>query len=991
MRRYRWNSFFLWTLATVICFAKAQANNCWTDKATENAKRQVCLMLEALEDSGQEGNPVTLKRNGEVFYCNCQDWRSGFFPGTLWQLYELTEDSALLLPAKKHTEKLEEAKRLTRHHDIGFIIGCSFGNGFRLARKKEYADVIVEAARTLAARFREKTRTIQSWNVNCNNWQSKRGWKYPVIIDNLMNLELLFNATKLSGDSSFYKIAVAHADRTLQEHFRNDGSCYHVVDYNPENGHVRSRQTAQGYRDESAWSRGQAWAIYGYSMCYRETGDKKYLRQALKTFGFMKGHRNMPSDFIPYWDMDAPDIPDEPRDASSAAVIASALYEMSSYNIPESASCREYADCIMKSLSSERYTAPVGQNGRFILMHGTGSVPHNNAVNAPLIYADYYYVEALKRRKEIDKGKSAGTLREHPRLLFTSDEERRVSQLAKNNPLAKALSDFLKEQADSLVGVPQIPYKKDRYGNILHTSRSYLFRLGTLALAYRLNKEKKYLDAANNALLWVCGYPDWCPDHFLDTAEMSTCVAIAYDWLYNALPDSTKQIARECLYKRSISAALHEYSNGDNRSWAKRENNWNVVCNTGMTLAALAVAEHYPKEAEKILLNAARYMPDCLQHFAPDGVCYEGPAYWGYTVSFLSLYLKAVTDNGGDKAGISSLPGIPETALFYKRTLSPSGKRFNFGDANEEETLNTPAFFFYSRYYKQPEIAEWYQNIIADILKNKKDVFRTFFLALPWFDSSKMEIPPCTPKLQIFHNAINDIAVFNGCKKQKGHIFLIAKGGQPNNAHQQMDGGTFLLESDSTCWTAELGADDYALPGFWDKRQGGRRWSYFRNTNIAHNTISIDKTLQNADGRAFIREYNAKSSQPYAIIDMTTLYETKANSALRKFTLLDDYTVEMEDSVVLKKEESVLTWTMLTQADIEIVSTDKLILKMNGAELFVKAISPNNATLEISAAKNVDCREKPILGTSLIKLNCKFKRGKGKIAVRMGSKDSPDI
>ena len=143
MRRYRWNSFFLWTLATVICFAKAQANNCWTDKATENAKRQVCLMLEALEDSGQEGNPVTLKRNGEVFYCNCQDWRSGFFPGTLWQLYELTEDSALLLPAKKHTEKLEEAKRLTRHHDIGFIIGCSFGNGFRLARKKEYADVIV--------------------------------------------------------------------------------------------------------------------------------------------------------------------------------------------------------------------------------------------------------------------------------------------------------------------------------------------------------------------------------------------------------------------------------------------------------------------------------------------------------------------------------------------------------------------------------------------------------------------------------------------------------------------------------------------------------------------------------------------------------------------------------------------------------------------------------------------------------------------------------
>ena len=174
-------------------------------------------------------------------------------------------------------------------------------------------------------------------------------------------------------------------------------------------------------------------------------------------------------------------------------------------------------------------------------------------------------------------------------------------------------------------------------------------RLGTLALAYRLYGERKYLDAANEALLWVCNYPDWDPPHYLDTAEMATAVAIAYDWLYDALPISTKDLVKKCLYERAIVRVLREYEKGSLGSWAKRETNWNVVCNTGMVLAALGIAEDYPKEAAVILDNAAKYMPNCLKHFAPDGVCYEGPAYWGYTTSYLTLYLKAVADNDNGK------------------------------------------------------------------------------------------------------------------------------------------------------------------------------------------------------------------------------------------------------------------------------------------------------------------------------------------------------
>ena len=263
---------------------------------------------------------------------------------------------------------------------------------------------MIEAAKSLCTRFREKAGIIQSWNVD-KGWQSQRGWECPVIIDNMMNLELLFEATKLSGDSTYYKVAVAHADRTLQEHFREDGSCYHVIDYSLKDGSVRNRHTAQGYAHESAWSRGQGWAIYGYSVCYRETGDKKYLDQALKTFNFMKNHKRMPADLIPYWDMDAPNIPNEPRDASSAAVIASALYEISTYNLPDAASYKEYADKIMESLASPNYTAALGENGRFILMHSVGSIPHNNEIDVPLNYADYYYLEALKRKMDIENKK----------------------------------------------------------------------------------------------------------------------------------------------------------------------------------------------------------------------------------------------------------------------------------------------------------------------------------------------------------------------------------------------------------------------------------------------------------------------------------------------------------------------------------------------------------------------------------------------------------
>ena len=381
------------------CAGQKQAESNFIQENIDNAVAQETIQTDIIEKSGKILNPRTIDKDGNIVYVPIDDWCSGFFPGNIWHMYELTGDQKWLPLAEKYTEDLDSVQYLTWHHDVGFMIGSSYLNGYRFAGKEEYKPVIIQTAKSLSTRFRPAAGVLQSWDAD-KGWQAERGWKCPVIIDNMMNLELLFEATRLSGDSTFYKIAVSHADNTMKNHFRADNSCYHVVDYSLQDGSVRSRQTAQGYAHESAWARGQAWAIYGYTTCYRYTHDKRYLDQAEKTLNFYLNDANLPKDLIPYWDFDAPKIPNEPRDVSAAACIASALYEMDGYC--QGKNYKELADTIVKNLSGPDYKAKVGENGNFILMHSVGSIPHGAEIDVPLNYADYYYEEALIRKRNLE-------------------------------------------------------------------------------------------------------------------------------------------------------------------------------------------------------------------------------------------------------------------------------------------------------------------------------------------------------------------------------------------------------------------------------------------------------------------------------------------------------------------------------------------------------------------------------------------------------------
>ncbi len=388
--------FFL----TALCIALAGCNNqepmsSVIERGLNVATEQAILMAKELEN--QEGRfPKTIKPDGTLETSGYGWWCSGFFPGELWYLYENNPTPELEKYAKLYTDRVEPAKNLTNTHDLGFMLFCSFGNGYRITHDPHYRDVLITGAHSLATRYDPTVCAIRSWDFNNNIWQ------YPVIIDNMMNLELFTWIARETGDKQFNEMADSHAKKTMENHFRDDYSSYHVVSYDTISGKPHIKQTHQGFADESAWARGQAWALYGYTMMARETRNNEYLDQARNIGKFIINHPNLPEDKVPYWDFKAPDFITAPRDASAAAIMASAFIELSQLDNGEfGKQCLALAEQQLRSLSSPEYLAEPGTNKYFALMHSTGHLPGNSEVDVPLSYADYYYVEALLRFKKL--------------------------------------------------------------------------------------------------------------------------------------------------------------------------------------------------------------------------------------------------------------------------------------------------------------------------------------------------------------------------------------------------------------------------------------------------------------------------------------------------------------------------------------------------------------------------------------------------------------
>ena len=367
------------------------------------AKQTQRTLTELKTDSGIDYTMMPRNIMADEQHWNCrkatkEEWCAGFWPGVLWYDYEYTKDKQVLEEAENFTHSLKFLSHIPAYdHDLGFLVFCSYGNGYRLTKNPAYKQVILDTADTLATLFNPIVGTILSWPCEVE----PRNWPHNTIMDNMINLEMLFWAAKNGGNPYLYDIAVSHADKTMKSQFRPDYTSYHVAVYDTITGNLIKGVTHQGYADSTMWARGQAWAIYGYTVVYRETKDPKYLDFAQKVTDVYLDR--LPEDKVPYWDFDDPSIPNAPRDASAGAVVASALLELSTY-LPNGTGKR-YKDAaieMLTSLSSDSYQS--GESKPSFLLHSVGHWPNHSEIDASIIYADYYYIEALLRLKRLQEG-----------------------------------------------------------------------------------------------------------------------------------------------------------------------------------------------------------------------------------------------------------------------------------------------------------------------------------------------------------------------------------------------------------------------------------------------------------------------------------------------------------------------------------------------------------------------------------------------------------
>ena len=384
--------FFITSLLCLAC-QKQESMEELTARVFERAAAQMELMDKNL-DSAAVSNPGvaiyprSINKEGALWTSNYKWWCSGFYPGSMWYVYEYTGDEKIKELALEYQAGLEPLRFRKDDHDIGFQLMCSYGNCLRLTEDQTCVPVLIDGANSLASRFDPEVGCTRSWSFG--------KWSFPVIVDNMMNMELLLKAAELGGSDSLKNVALAHARTTMKNHFRDDKSCFHLVDYNPETGEVIGKQTVQGLADDSAWARGQAWGLYGFTMVYRFCKEQDILDHAIAIAEYLLPR--LPEDGVPFWDYDSAEIPNDVRDASAAAIMASGLIELSQYVDAEKA--ERYlatAEKMIRTLASEEYLCAEGEDYGFLLKHSTGNKNTDSEVDVPLTYADYYFLEALIR------------------------------------------------------------------------------------------------------------------------------------------------------------------------------------------------------------------------------------------------------------------------------------------------------------------------------------------------------------------------------------------------------------------------------------------------------------------------------------------------------------------------------------------------------------------------------------------------------------------
>lgn len=556
----------------------------------------------------------------------------------------------------------------------------------------------------------------------------------------------------------------------------------------------------------------------------------------------------------------------------------------------------------------------------------------------------------------------------HPRIMMTKYDELALRFILMEDPLAEQLKKELKKDADKLLSSKNIKYALDRRQTMLSTSREYLKRIITLSLAYRIFEDDKYSDKAIDQMMYVCSYPDWNPQHFLDVAEMTAALAIGYDWNFYHLDIRQKETIRNKIVEYGLRPGLDVYNNPNDKPhvWYKMNNNWNQVCAGGLILGALAVGEDFPDLKNNIIYQAVKNLVPTLELYEPDGVWFEGPAYWDYANSYLAMALSSMQSALEHDFGLSERPGVSETSEFYVKTVSPTGQLFNFADAATSEPPLSSALFWFSKTFKQKDVSAYFrqlleQNLTPGNVNYAKNRDRLFYLALPWFDDGDFEEYE-KPKAQHFRGMM-DLLFFQSHEHAQS-LYVAAKGGKGTLNHQQLDAGSFVIDADGERWGIDLGSEHYFLPDFFESEVGGGRWQYYRNTNKSHNTLVIADEIQNPDGEAIVLEFKGDIKQPFGIIDMSATY-LEARRVMRGFKMLNDDQVLIRDEITFDQKPGKVRWGMMTDASVELQG-NKAVLSKNGKKFFLQAFAEGQVSFALEPARAYHKEAKDNTGKSLL-------------------------
>lgn len=544
----------------------------------------------------------------------------------------------------------------------------------------------------------------------------------------------------------------------------------------------------------------------------------------------------------------------------------------------------------------------------------------------------------------------------HPRLLASGADFQRAREQVRTDPVSARIFASLESRAKQILADP--PTGRVMEGRrLLGTSRLVLQRITTLAMVARVTGDKAYSERAVREMLAAADFSDWNPSHFLDVAEMSLALAIGYDWLYDELSEVERRQIAQALIEKGLNPSLPT-----TQWWIAATNNWNQVCHTGMSAAAIAVADLEPELAGQILNRAIENVPKCARGYAPDGAYPEGPIYWGYGTGFHVVLAAALQQFCGSAFGLDSLPGFQETATYMAEMTAPSGRFFDYSDSVERREFEVPLFWF-ARRFRHPDFIRYDLQKLDDYLAkydksgSRSGNLRLLAFALLWRDPSLADVPGASVPLNWLGRGENPLAIHRSTSDDPAATFVGIKGGSPSLSHAHMDAGSFVLESDGIRWAVDLGMQDYESLeskkiGLWDGKQTGARWGIFRLGPESHNILRFNGAAQLVDGNGRFVRFQSEGEQPHSVVELSSLYRDQVNAVRRGVMLLPDKAVIFQDEWTTGDKPADVTWQMLTRAKVTVLP-GKILLEQEGKTLALEILEPAAPEVEVKAVQEL--------------------------------------